>query len=37
MIAGAVFAAAVLSSLARPPPAFALQNSALARAGRVLD
>jgi copper transport protein len=33
LIAGAVFAAAVLSSLAPPPPAFALQNSALAQVG----
>jgi copper transport protein len=33
LIAGAVFTAAVLSSLAPPPPAFALQNSALARVG----
>jgi copper transport protein len=33
LVAGAVFAAAVLSSLAPPPPAFALQNSALARVG----
>jgi copper transport protein len=32
-VAGAVFAAAVLSSLAPPPPAFALQNSALAQVG----
>jgi copper transport protein len=39
LIAGAVFAAAVLSSLAPPPPAFALQNSAIARVGpgRVAD
>ena len=28
-----MFAAAVLSSLAPPPPAFALQNSALAKVG----
>jgi copper transport protein len=33
LIAIAVFAAAVLSSLAPPPPAFALQNSALAQVG----
>jgi copper transport protein len=33
LIASAVFAAAVLSSLAPPPPAFALQNSALANVG----
>ncbi len=33
VVAGVVFAAAVLSSLAPPPPAFALQNSALARVG----
>jgi copper transport protein len=33
LIAGAVFVAAVLSSLAPPPPAFALQNSALAEVG----
>ncbi len=33
LVAGAVFVAAVLSSLAPPPPAFALQNSALARVG----
>lgn len=33
VIACAVFAAAVLSSLAPPPPAFALQNSALANVG----
>ena len=32
-MAGIVFAAAVLSSLAPPPPAFALQNSALAKVG----
>ncbi len=39
LVIGAVFAASVLSSLAPPPPAFALQNSALARVGpgRVLD
>ena len=38
LIAGAIFAAAVLSSLAPPPPAFALENSAVARVGpgRVL-
>ncbi len=38
LITAAVFAAAVLSSLAPPPPAFALQNSALANVGpgRVL-
>jgi copper transport protein len=38
LITCAVFAAAVLSSLAPPPPAFALQNSALANVGpgRVL-
>jgi copper transport protein len=33
LITSAVFAAAVLSSLAPPPPAFALQNSALANVG----
>jgi copper transport protein len=33
IVAGAVFTAAVLSSLAPPPPAFALQNSALASVG----
>jgi copper transport protein len=33
LIAGIVFAAAVLSSLAPPPPAFPLQNSAIARIG----
>ena len=33
LVASAVFAAAVLSSLAPPPPAFALQNSALAVVG----
>jgi copper transport protein len=33
VIAGIVFAAAVLSSLAPPPPAFALQNSAVAQVG----
>jgi copper transport protein len=33
LVAGAVFAAAVLSSLAPPPPAFALQNSAVAQVG----
>jgi copper transport protein len=33
VVAGAVFAAAVLSSLAPPPPAFALENSALAKVG----
>jgi copper transport protein len=33
LVAGAVFAAAVLSSLAPPPPAFALQNSAVASVG----
>ena len=33
IVAGAVFTAAVLSSLAPPPPAFALQNSALAQVG----
>ncbi len=32
-IAGAVFAAAVLTSLAPPPPAFALENSAIAKVG----
>jgi copper transport protein len=32
-VAGAVFTAAVLSSLAPPPPSFALQNSALAQVG----
>jgi copper transport protein len=33
IVTGVVFAAAVLSSLAPPPPAFALQNSALASVG----
>ena len=33
IVAGIVFVAAVLSSLAPPPPAFALQNSALATVG----
>jgi copper transport protein len=33
LVTSAVFAAAVLSSLAPPPPAFALQNSALAQVG----
>jgi copper transport protein len=33
LIASAVFTAAVLSSLAPPPPAFALQNSAIALVG----
>ena len=33
IVAGAVFTAAVLSSLAPPPPAFALQNSAIAQVG----
>jgi copper transport protein len=33
VVAGAVFAAAILSSLAPPPPAFALENSALAKVG----
>ncbi len=33
VVAGAVFAAAVLSSLAPPPPAFALESSALAKVG----
>lgn len=33
LVAGVVFAAAVLSSLAPPPPAFALQDRALARVG----
>ena len=33
LVASAVFAAAVLSSLAPPPPAFALQNTALANVG----
>ncbi len=33
IVAGAVFTAAVLSSLAPPPPTFALQNSALASVG----
>jgi copper transport protein len=38
LVAGAVFAAAVLTSLAPPPPAFAEQNSAIAQVGpgRVL-
>jgi copper transport protein len=33
VVAGAVFTASVLSSLAPPPPTFALQNSALAQVG----
>ncbi len=33
IVACAVFAAAVLSSLAPPPPAFALENSAIAKVG----
>jgi copper transport protein len=33
LIIGAVFTAAVLSSLAPPPPAFAFQNSAIAQVG----
>lgn len=33
LVAGAVFVAALLSSLAPPPPAFALQNEALAQVG----
>jgi len=33
LVTAAVFTAAVLSSLAPPPPAFALQNSALAQVG----
>ena len=33
LVAGAVFAAALLSSLAPPPPAFAEQQSAIARVG----
>lgn len=33
LVVGVVFAAAVLSSLAPPPPAFALQNSAIAKVG----
>ena len=33
IVTGAVFTAALLSSLAPPPPAFALQNSALATVG----
>jgi copper transport protein len=33
LVSGAVFAAAVLSSLAPPPPAFALQSSAVASVG----
>jgi copper transport protein len=33
LVLGIVFAAAVLSSLAPPPPAFALQDSALAKVG----
>jgi copper transport protein len=33
LVAGAVFVAALLSSLAPPPPAFALQDSALAQVG----
>jgi copper transport protein len=39
IVTAAVFTAAVLSSLAPPPPAFALQNSALAQVGpgRVVE
>jgi copper transport protein len=39
VVIGIVFAAAVLSSLAPPPPAFALENSALAKVGpgRVVE
>jgi copper transport protein len=39
VLAGVVFVAAVLSSLAPPPPAFALENSAIAKVGpgRVAD
>jgi copper transport protein len=33
VVAGIVFAASVLSSLAPPPPAFALQNNAVAHVG----
>jgi copper transport protein len=33
VVAGVVFVAAVLSSLAPPPPAFALENSAIAKVG----
>jgi copper transport protein len=33
VVLGAVFAATVLSSLAPPPPAFALENSAIAKVG----
>jgi copper transport protein len=33
IVAGVVFAAAVLSSLPPPPPAFALENSAIAKVG----
>lgn len=33
LVAGAVFVAVLLASLAPPPPSFALQNSALARVG----
>ena len=33
LVAGAIFAAALLSSLAPPPPAFARENGALARVG----
>ena len=33
LVGGAVFVAALLSSLAPPPPAFALQNAALAQVG----
>ncbi len=38
LVSGAIFVAAILSSLAPPPPAFALQNSAVAQVGpgRVL-
>jgi copper transport protein len=39
VVLAAVFAATVLSSLAPPPPAFALENSAIAKVGpgRVAD
>jgi copper transport protein len=33
LVGGAVFVAAILSSVTPPPPSFALQNSALARVG----
>ena len=33
LVGGAIFVAAILTSLAPPPPSFALQNSALAKVG----